>query len=147
MTDGMTFECIKAYDVRGVVPDQLNPAIAERIVWALVKLLEPKSCVIGWDVRSHGPMLVDALTQALIQNGVDVMHLGLAGTEEVYYWAGEHNLDLGLMVTASHNPAEYNGIKIVRHGAAPMVGETSMQVVKDLATSLASAPRPASQAE
>lgn len=145
MTDGMTFECIKAYDVRGVVPDQLNPAIAERIVWALVKLLEPKSCVIGWDVRSHGPMLVDALTQALIQNGVDVMHLGLAGTEEVYYWAGEHNLDLGLMVTASHNPAEYNGIKIVRHGAAPMVGETSMQVVKDLATSLASAPRPASQ--
>jgi len=136
-----TFDCIKAYDVRGIVPDTLNATVATQIAWALVDLLDPKTCVIGWDVRSHSPMLVDALTQALAQQGVDVMQLGLAGTEEVYYWAGEHQLDLGLMVTASHNPAEYNGIKIVRHGAAPMVGDLGMDVVKATAERLTQPPK------
>ena len=104
-------------------------------------MLDPKNCVIGWDVRAHSPMLVDALTQALTQQGVDVMQLGLAGTEEVYYWAGEHQLDLGLMVTASHNPAEYNGIKIVRRGATPMIGDCSMEAVRQAAERLTHPPK------
>ena len=141
MEQQRTFDCIKAYDVRGVVPDTLDATVATRIAWALVEMLAPKNCVIGWDVRSHSPMLVDALSKALTQQGVDVMQLGLAGTEEVYYWAGEHQLDLGLMVTASHNPAEYNGIKIVRRGASPMIGEFSMEAVRETAERLTQPPK------
>ena len=119
MEQKRTFDCIKAYDVRGVCQTrwtQRSPRVLPGPWW---KCWTQRIVSLDGMYALIVPMLVDALTKALTQQGVDVMQLGLAGTEEVYYWAGEHQLDLGLMVTASHNPAEYNGIKIVRRGASP----------------------------
>ena len=124
----------KAYDVRGIVPDQLNPAFAARIAGGVMAATGGQTFVVGHDVRLHSRGLVEAMIEALVDAGADVIDLGLCGTEEVYFWTGHEDADAGLMVTASHNPAEYNGVKFVGKAAAPL-SQDGMDAVRDWAAS------------
>lgn len=117
----------KAYDVRGTVPDQLNEESAYLIGRAYAAFLNPKTVVIGHDVRHSCAMLVEQLTRALTDAGVDVYHLGLCGTEEVYHATFSQGFDGGIMITASHNPPQYNGMKMVRELAKPISEDTGLQ--------------------
>jgi phosphomannomutase/phosphomannomutase/phosphoglucomutase len=129
--------CFKAYDVRGRVPDQLNEAIAERIGRAYATVLSPRRVVVGHDVRLTSEALKAALIEGLRSQGVDVLDLGLAGTEEIYFatFHGDAHggFDGGIVVTASHNPMDYNGMKFVREGARPLSGDTGLYDIRDLA--------------
>ncbi|MBB24779.1 MAG: phosphomannomutase [Geminicoccus sp.] len=124
----------KAYDVRGIVPDQLNPGVAARIAGGVMAATGGRTFVVGHDVRLHSRGLVEAMIEALVDAGGDVIDLGLCGTEEVYFWTGHEDADAGLMVTASHNPAEYNGVKFVGKAAAPLSPD-GMGAVRDWAAS------------
>ncbi|MCW5199364.1 phosphomannomutase [Desulfobulbus sp. F1] len=115
--------CFTAYDVRGQVPNDLNPAIAARIGLAFCAQIKARKVVIGRDVRLSSPEIAEMLCDVLTKAGIDVIDIGLCGTEEVYFavFNGEaEGIDGGIMVTASHNPAEWNGMKFVRQGAQPM---------------------------
>jgi phosphomannomutase len=124
--------CFKTYDVRGKVPHELNPEIARQIAAAYVDVLQPARVAVGYDCRLTSPELAAAIVEGLLAQGADVYELGLCGTEEVYHAAFAGKLDGGIMVTASHNPAEYNGLKMVaRHGApltAEQLGEIKQRV-------------------
>lgn len=125
--------CFKAYDVRGRVPDQLNEDIAYRIGCAFSQFLNAKKVVVGHDIRLTSPVLTDALINGLTDSGVDVLHIGQCGTEEVYFAAFNNEVDGGICVTASHNPMDYNGMKFVREGAKPISGDTGLSEIKHLA--------------
>ena len=107
------FSCFKAYDIRGRVPDELNEDLSYRIGRAYAAFLNPSQVVLGHDVRTSSVPLADALTAGLNDSGVDVLNLGLCGTEQVYFYTAFTKSKGGIMVTASHNPAEYNGMKLV----------------------------------
>ncbi|QBF45360.1 phosphomannomutase/phosphoglucomutase [Janibacter limosus] len=127
---------VKAYDVRGVVPDQLNIDVAHALGAAfaeVVALAEGASAVvIGHDMRPSSPELVDALARGITARGVDAVLIGLASTDGLYYASGALGLP-GAMFTASHNPAQYNGIKFCRSGARPVGQDTGLARVRDLA--------------
>ena len=125
--------CFKAYDVRGRVPDQLNEDIVYRIGRAFVQFLEAKKVVIGHDIRLSSTSLTAALVKGVTDGGADVLHIGMCGTEEVYFAAFHHSVDGGICVTASHNPMDYNGMKFVRGGAKPISGDTGLFDIKALA--------------
>ena len=135
----MDLSIFKAYDVRGIVPDQLNPGVAARIAGGVMAATGGRTFVVGHDVRLHSRGLVEAMIEALVDAGADVIDLGLCGTEEVYFWTGHEDADAGLMVTASHNPAEYNGVKFVGKAAAPLSPD-GMDAVRDWAASEAPLP-------
>lgn len=116
----MTLTCFKAYDVRGRLGHDLDAGIARAIGRGFAAARSPKSVVIGRDARKSSAALADALAQGLIAGGVDVLDIGLAGTEEVYFATDHLGADGGLCVTASHNPIDYNGIKLVGAGARPL---------------------------
>ncbi len=118
--------CFKAYDVRGVVPDQLNEELAYRIGRAYAAIVNPRRVCVGRDVRPSGAALVAALTEGLTDAGVDVVDIGVCGTEQVYFATFHMDLDGGIMVTASHNPPEYNGMKFVREKAKPISGDSGL---------------------
>jgi phosphomannomutase len=120
------FSCFKAYDVRGRVPDELNEQIAFRIGQAFVAYLKARQVVVGYDIRLSSPSLKEALSQGLKNCGAEVLDIGLCGTEEVYFATGMLNADGGIMVTASHNPAEYNGMKFVRRQSRPVSSDTGL---------------------
>ena len=124
----------KAYDVRGVVPDQLDEGVAARIAGGVLHVTKGQTFVVGGDVRLHSRALVEAMIEMLTTAGAEVLDLGLCGTEEVYFWTGYRQADAGLMVTASHNPAEYNGVKFVGKAAEPLSKE-GMDAVRDWAAS------------
>ena len=125
--------CFKAYDIRGVVPDELNPGLAYRVGMATARYLRGQRFVVGRDCRlSSGDMcakLVDGLTDA----GADVMDIGVCGTEMVYYATFARELDGGIMVTASHNPMDHNGMKLVRDEAKPISGDTGLHEIGAMA--------------
>jgi phosphomannomutase len=125
--------CFKAYDIRGRVPDQLNEDIAYRIGRASALYLEPKVMVVGHDIRLSSRALCDALTQGLLDGGADVIDIGLCGTEEVYFATSHLNADGGIVVTASHNPQDYNGMKLVREQSRPISGDTGLNDIRALA--------------
>jgi phosphomannomutase len=125
--------CFKAYDVRGRVPDQLNEDVAYRIGRAYVEFLRPKRVVVGYDIRLSSQPLCAALTRGLIESGADVINIGQCGTEEVYFATSHLNADGGIVVTASHNPADYNGMKFVRESSKPISGDTGLNKIKTLA--------------
>ncbi len=127
--------CFKAYDIRGRVPDQLNEDIAYRIGRAYADVIEPRSVAVGYDIRLSSPDLCHALSKGLRDAGVDVFSIGQCGTEEIYFAAFHENVDGGIVVTASHNPADYNGMKLVRKGARPVSGDTGLLDIKALAQS------------
>ena len=110
----------KAYDIRGIVPSELNPDIAYKVGRAFVKLTNARKVVIGRDVRKSSPELSEALSNGLTDAGCDVIDLGLCGTEMIYFSTPFFDADGGVMITASHNPPEYNGLKFVRKGSVPV---------------------------
>ena len=118
--------CFKAYDVRGIVPKELNEEIAYDIGRAYADETGAKSVCIGYDIRLSGPALFKALAKGLNDAGVNVTHLGMIGTEMVYFATPSYGLDGGVMITASHNPPEYNGMKMVRVGSRPISGDTGL---------------------
>lgn len=123
----LELSCFKAYDVRGRVPNELNEDIAYWCGRALVHLVAPRSVVIGRDMRLSGPALHAAFTRGVLETGVDVIDLGLVGTEQVYFGTFHLGADAGVMITASHNPADYNGMKFVREHAIPISGDTGLK--------------------
>ncbi len=122
----------KAYDIRGKVPEELDEKMAEYIGRAFALLFKPKKVAVGRDMRPTGQGLVEALTKGLTAAGVDVVDIGLVGTEQVYFAVFALELDGGIMVTASHNPAEYNGMKLVREKAIPISSETGLAEIEGL---------------
>jgi phosphomannomutase len=131
----------KAYDVRGRVPNELNEDLAWRIGQAYAEQFMPKNVVIGRDVRISSAPLAEALSNGLRQAGVDVFDIGLCGTEEVYFSTVHLDAGGGIMVTASHNPPDYNGLKFVRRGAKPVSADTGLKELE--ARVIANRPRKA----
>lgn len=126
----ITLPCFKAYDIRGKVPDELNPELAEKIGRSFAAVYNLKKVVVGCDIRLSSEDLVRALTSGLRSMGVEVLDLGLCGTEEIYHATFSMELegvDGGVIVTASHNPADYNGMKLVVKGARPVTGESGLK--------------------
>ncbi|KAF0232759.1 MAG: phosphomannomutase [Desulfovibrionaceae bacterium] len=123
--------CFKAYDIRGEVPEELNADLAWRIGRAYAAELKPKNVAVGRDIRLSSPSLADALADGLMAGGVDVIDLGLSGTEEVYFATFSQGLDGGIAVTGSHNPAHCNGLKLVRRGAVPISGDSGLFAIRD----------------
>ena len=123
----------KAYDVRGLHPQELDEEGAYAIGRAYAEQFEPKRIAVGRDMRVSSPSMAAATIEGAADAGVDVLDLGLVGTEMVYYAVGELGLDGGICVTASHNPKEYTGMKIVRRGALPVGGESGLLDVRDRA--------------
>ena len=128
----MDLSCFKAYDLRGRIPDQLNPELAYAIGRAYATWLKPKKVVVGEDIRLTSPALAEALTDGLLASGVDVYRIGECGTEEVYFATHYFEMDGGIMVTASHNPRDYNGMKLVKAEARPISGDTGLLEIKAL---------------
>jgi phosphomannomutase/phosphomannomutase/phosphoglucomutase len=123
----------KAYDYRGRIPNELNPDVAYRIGRAYAEFLKPKRVIVGRDIRKSSEELCQALTQGLLDSGVDVYDIGLCGTEVVYFATFSEGLDGGIMVTASHNPPDYNGMKFVRQQSRPISGDTGLKDIQRLA--------------
>lgn len=123
----------KAYDVRGIYSTELDEDGARAIGRAYVEQFEPKRVAVGRDMRVSSPSMAAAVMEGAASAGADVLDLGLVGTEMVYFAVGELSLDGGIMVTASHNPKEYTGMKIVRRGALPVGGESGLLEIRDRA--------------
>ena len=130
---GSELNCFKAYDIRGRIPDELNEDLAYRIGRAYAVTVQPRRAAVGHDVRLSSPTLATALANGLLDSGVDVLDIGLCGTEEIYFATFHHRLDGGIMVTASHNPMDYNGMKLVREQARPISGDSGLFAIRDLA--------------
>ncbi len=133
MTAVQALTCFKAYDVRGRIPDQLNEDIAYRIGRAYAAFLQPKQVVVGYDIRLSSRQLCDALSRGLTDSGVDVLNIGQCGTEEIYFATSHLKVDGGIVVTASHNPKDYNGMKFVREESRPISGDTGLEDIRKLA--------------
>ena len=119
--------CFKAYDVRGRVPDELDETLAYQIGQAYAAFVEPRKVAVGRDIRASSAPLQQALMGGLTDCGVDVADIGLCGTEGVYFATFADELDGGIMVTASHNPPDYNGMKFVREQSRPISADTGLQ--------------------
>lgn len=122
----------KAYDIRGKVPSELNNELAYKIGRALVKYMNCKTIVIGMDVRKSSPELSKSITKGLNDAGCDVIDLGMCGTEMIYFATPYLNADGGVMITASHNPPEYNGLKFVKKGSVPMGYELGLSDIEQM---------------
>lgn len=122
----------KAYDIRGIFPEQLNETIAEKIGRAIVVFLNAKKVVIGRDMRPHSTPLFHALVRGITEQGADVIDLGLCSTPMCYHANGKLGADASVMITASHNPAEWNGFKICREQAIPLSGQTGIGDIEAL---------------
>jgi phosphomannomutase len=129
----ITIDCFKAYDVRGQIPNQLNADICYRIGNATAAFLDAKSVVVGRDMRLSSEEFADAIIRGLMDAGVDVLDIGLCGTEMVYFATSFLNASGGIMVTASHNPADYNGLKFVREEARPISADSGLADIRLLA--------------
>lgn len=125
-------EAFKAYDIRGRVPDQLNDDIAYKIGRAFAQTVGTGSVVVGYDIRRDSPNLAHAVTEGLRDGGCDVLDIGLCGTEEVYFQTFHRDATGGIMVTASHNPIDYNGMKLVREKARPISADTGLKDIEKL---------------
>jgi phosphomannomutase len=122
----------KAYDVRGIYPGELDEAGAEAIGRAYVEHFEPRRIAVGRDMRLSSPSMQQAVMRGAADAGADVLDLGLVGTEMVYFAVGSLELEGGIMVTASHNPKQYTGMKLVRRGALPVGGDSGLLDLRDL---------------
>jgi phosphomannomutase len=120
----------KAYDVRGIYPDEIDEAGAYAIGRAYVDEFEPRRIAVGRDMRLSSPSMADAVMRGAADSGADVLDLGMVGTEMLYFAVGELELEGGIEVTASHNPKEYTGMKIVRRGALPVGGDSGLLDVR-----------------
>lgn len=132
---GVRPACFKAYDVRGRVPDELNAELAWAIGNAFVALEGARRVVVCRDIRQTSVEIASALTEGLRAAGADVLDIGIGGTENVYFAVPQLEADGGIMVTASHNPADYNGMKFVRAGSVPISGDSGLNEIGDRAAS------------
>lgn len=140
--------CFKAYDIRGKVPDELDLDRVRKIARAYAQWLKPSKVVVGYDIRLSSPEIADTVALGLNDEGVEVLELGLCGTEHVYFATFHEKLDGGIMVTASHNPAEYNGLKPVREQARPLSSVSGLREIEQavIADQLGPAPGGGSRA-
>ena len=134
--------CFKAYDIRGRIPDELDETLARRIGVSMAGLLGPGPVVTGRDVRLSSASLQQAVGEGLRAAGRDVIDIGLCGTEEVYFQTAHRKAAGGVMVTASHNPMDYNGMKLVREQARPISSDTGLFTIRDAAFASLDAPLP-----
>ncbi|GGP85079.1 hypothetical protein GCM10009410_17800 [Shewanella ulleungensis] len=125
--------CFKAYDIRGQLGTELNEDIAYRIGRAYAAAIKPKTVVVGGDARATSEALKLAVAQGLQDGGVNVIDIGMVGTEEIYFATSNLNLDGGIEVTASHNPIDYNGMKLIRENSKPISGDTGLNEIQRLA--------------
>lgn len=125
--------CFKAYDIRGRLGDELNPDVAYRIGYAYAKHLNAKRVVVGGDIRHTSEPLKLALAQGLMDAGAEVIDIGMVGTEEIYFASFYLDVDGGIEVTASHNPIDYNGMKLVGRDALPISGDSGLNEIRELA--------------
>jgi len=128
----MSLACFKAYDIRGRLGDELNEDIAYRTGRAFAEFMQPKRVVVGGDIRLTSDSLKMALANGLLDSGVDVIDLGMTGTEEIYFASFHLDVDGGIEVTASHNPIDFNGMKLVGKGARPISGDTGLRKIEQL---------------
>lgn len=137
-------QIVKAYDVRGIVPDQWDASLAELFGAAFVQVTQASAIVVGHDMRPSSPGLSQAFARGAAALGADVTEIGLCSTDQLYFASGDLGLP-GAMFTASHNPAQYNGIKMCRAGAAPVGQSTGLDEIRSLveAWSEKGAPSPA----
>lgn len=137
--DAIVFRCMpyhpsifKAYDIRGVYPTELDEEVARRLGRAFVTLLKPKTVAVGWDVRTSSPTLRDALVSGLTEQGANVTLLDICSTDSFYFAVAHGKFAAGIMVSASHNPAQYNGFKMVSANAEPLSGDFGIPQLKAL---------------
>jgi len=123
-------KCFKAYDIRGRVPDELNEDIAYRLGRAFARTVGEGVVAVGYDIRRDSPAFAEAIVRGLNDEGRDVVDIGLCGTEEVYFQTFHRRIAGGIMVTASHNPIDYNGMKLVREDARPISGDTGLRDIE-----------------
>src|SRR5690606_12468672 len=129
----ITINSFKAYDIRGRIPDDLNPDIAYRIANATVEFLHANTMVVGRDVVVANGEFAYAVAAGIREAAADLLDIGIGGTEMVYFATGDLQADGGIMVTASHNPADYNGLKLVREQARPNSGDTGQVDISKIA--------------
>ncbi|MBV6459282.1 MAG: Phosphomannomutase/phosphoglucomutase [Fimbriimonadaceae bacterium] len=127
---GQYLACFKAYDVRGIVPDELNPELAYDIGRAYADETGAQTVCVGYDIRLSGPSLALSLANGLADAGIKVVDLGLVGTEMVYFATAFYGYDGGIMITASHNPPQYNGMKMVRQESRPISSDTGLNLIE-----------------
>jgi len=120
----------KAYDIRGKVPEELNEELAYKIGFSFATLLEAKKVVIGYDIRPSSEAIAGALADGITDAGCDVVNIGLCGTEMIYFATPYLDADGGIMITASHNPPEYNGLKFVKRGSVPMGYDSGLKEIE-----------------
>jgi phosphomannomutase len=125
--------CFKAYDLRGRIPSELNDEVAFRVARGYAQFLKPKRVVVGRDIRLSSESLTDAVCRGLTDSGVDVYDIGICGTEGVYFATFNGSYDGGIMITASHNPADYNGMKFVREDSRPISGDNGLKEIQAFA--------------
>jgi phosphomannomutase len=125
--------CFKAYDLRGRIPNELNDEVAYRVARGYAQFLSPQRIVVGRDIRLSSAALTDAVCRGLTDGGVDVYDIGVCGTEGVYFATFDGGYDGGIMITASHNPSDYNGMKFVRESSKPISGDNGLQEIRKFA--------------
>ena len=124
-------EIFKAYDIRGKVPEPLNEGVAYYIGQAFAQIIEPTKVVLGHDIRLSSPRLKQATAAGLQSQGVEVFDIGLCGTEEIYFATSHYEMEGGVMVTASHNPMDYNGLKLVKSNSRPISSDNELIAIKE----------------
>jgi phosphomannomutase len=127
-----TSSIFKAYDIRGIYPGEINEEIVYKIGQAYVEFVKPKIVVVGKDVRISSPSLCKALINGILDAGVDVVDIGTISTDMLYFTVAKYGYDGGLIVSASHNPREWNGVKMVKAGAAPISADTGIIAIRDI---------------
>jgi phosphomannomutase len=128
-----SISCFKAYDLRGRIPSELNDDVAYRVARGYAQFLTPRRVVVGRDIRLSSTELADAVCRGLTDSGVDVDDIGVCGTEGVYFATFDGGYDGGIMITASHNPPDYNGMKFVREQSKPISGDNGLQDIRGFA--------------
>lgn len=122
--------CFKAYDIRGKVPSELNEELAYKIGRTVTKYLKAKTAVVGYDIRTSSVALSNALIKGFTDSGVNVTNIGLCGTEMIYFATSHLKTDVGIMITASHNPPEYNGLKFVKRDSVPLSYDSGLNEIE-----------------
>src|ERR671915_1040612 len=128
----MNWSVFRAYDIRGVYPDEINEEAYYRLAKAYVYLFKPKTMVVGMDARLSSPPLKAALTEGFLDAGVDVVDVGKVTTDMLYFAVGAYDYSGGIVVSASHNPKQYNGMKLVREQVAAISSDTGLYDIRDL---------------
>ena len=132
MRASINLNIFKTYDIRGIYPDDLDEPTAQRIGRAFVEFLGVKSVAVGRDMRVSSQALFEAFAQGVTSQGADVIDLGLTSTDELYFAVGKYGYPAGAMITASHNPKDYNGFKLCREQAIALSADTGVFAIRDL---------------